>query len=328
MVKVSIVIPVYNVERYLRGCLDSLTNQTYSNIEVLVIDDGSTDYSGSIADEYCRRCNKFKVFHQKNKGVASARNLGILNSTGDYITFVDPDDWVTQDYVETLVNLSTIDNSDLCISTQLFTKKNEKQSDPIINKIISSMEAVSFLLSPATYVGSYGKLYKRRWLIENQIFQNESIYSGEGLHFTVKAACFSNSVTISNKKIYFYRRNVPTSATTKFDIAMFVNNEHSLNVILKEGLLRNKKNRIMWLLFRTHLFISGIISLINNSSISVYNKEYAYWKKSILANGVVLLCSNCVPMRSKLRIVMAIFFTRLLAKLSYRKRKKIFYESV
>ena len=325
---VSIIIPVYNVEKYIFKCLESISNQSYSNFEVIVIDDGSPDKSGEIADAFSKNDQRFKVFHKRNEGVASARNQGIKLSKGEFIIFVDPDDWISVDHIEYLLKLQCIENSDMCITTKLYTAKGESQSKNIIVKTISPLEASALLLSPSTYVGSCGKLYRKSLLIENNIFQNEKIYSGEGLNFTIKAAQNSNKVTISNKKIYYYRRNVPTSATTKFDLNMIKNNEYSLNVIKNESKFVNEHFIIMWKLFRTHLFISALVFVEANSAKQKYFDDYMYWLKTVKKDRTTLILSKYVPIRSKIRIIFASIFPSFWAILATKKRRRIFNESV
>ena len=100
---VSIIVPIYNSEKYLHACLDSIVSQTYKNIEIILVNDGSIDKSGVICDEYSRKYNNIKVFHKENGGVSSARNLGIDNATGQYLAFVDPDDYIDANMYEILV---------------------------------------------------------------------------------------------------------------------------------------------------------------------------------------------------------------------------------
>ena len=105
MVKVSIGVPVYNVEVYLRECLDSIMNQTFKDFEVIMVDDGSTDNSFSICQEYVAKDNRFKLIHQENKGLAGARNTCIKNMHGEYITWIDSDDKIKPDYLEKLLQV-------------------------------------------------------------------------------------------------------------------------------------------------------------------------------------------------------------------------------
>lgn len=112
--KVSIIVPIYKVERYIRKCIESILNQTYDNLEIILVDDGSPDDSGMICDEYAKNSSKIKVIHKKNGGLSSARNAGLKVCTGGYITFVDADDYLLPNYVDAL--MSNIQNADICIS--------------------------------------------------------------------------------------------------------------------------------------------------------------------------------------------------------------------
>ena len=116
---ISVIIPVYNVEKYLPTCLDSITNQTYKNLEIILIDDGSTDSSGKICDAYSKFDKRIKIIHQKNQGVSAARNKGIDLATGKYLTFVDGDDWIEKDYFEIAVQYLNNYNPSIMINNYL-----------------------------------------------------------------------------------------------------------------------------------------------------------------------------------------------------------------
>lgn len=121
---ISIIVPVYNVEEYLPKCLDSIINQTYKNLEIIVVNDGSTDNSGKICDEYGERDYRIMVIHKANRGVSSSRNIGIKNASGEYILFVDSDDEIEKDYVNVMARAVTNSDCDLVISniTDIFNK--------------------------------------------------------------------------------------------------------------------------------------------------------------------------------------------------------------
>lgn len=107
-VKVSVIVPIYNVEKYIGKCILSIIEQTYKNIEIILVDDGSLDDSGNIADEYATRDNRIKVIHKANAGVSAARNSGLDAATGDFVCFSDGDDYVMPNYVEHLLNNSSL----------------------------------------------------------------------------------------------------------------------------------------------------------------------------------------------------------------------------
>ncbi|MGM9600387.1 MAG: glycosyltransferase family 2 protein [Faecousia sp.] len=112
---ISVIIPVYNVEKYLQRCLDSVIEQTYKNLEVILIDDGSTDHSGEICDDYAAKDVRIHVIHQENQGVSAARNKGLDNVKGEYITFVDSDDYIVNDMIAELLRLSEEEHADIVI---------------------------------------------------------------------------------------------------------------------------------------------------------------------------------------------------------------------
>lgn len=133
MVKVSVIVAIYQVEKYIRKCLDSLQNQTMYDFEVLLIDDGSLDKSGAICDEYAQKDSRFRVFHKKNEGVSSARQMGLKNAIGEYVIHVDPDDWVEHDMLEELYNRAKIENADLIICDYFWNSKDKtsyKKQEP------------------------------------------------------------------------------------------------------------------------------------------------------------------------------------------------------
>ena len=122
---ISIIVPIYNVEKYLKKCIDSIINQTYKNLEIILVDDGSPDNCGKICDEYAKKDNRIKVIHKENGGVSSARNVGVENATGEYIGFVDSDDYIEKDMYEVLINNLKKENADISIISNYEVYKNK-----------------------------------------------------------------------------------------------------------------------------------------------------------------------------------------------------------
>lgn len=119
MCKVSIIVPVYNVEKYLERCLDSLINQSFHDIEILAINDGSTDRSLEILKKYESTDNRIKIINNSNVGVSETRNIGIMESKGEFIVFVDSDDWIDKDMIEKMYKFMVNEKSDMVISTYI-----------------------------------------------------------------------------------------------------------------------------------------------------------------------------------------------------------------
>ena len=180
---VSIIIPVYNVDKYISSCIESVINQTYKNIELILVDDGSSDKSGEIIDNYIEKDSRIKVIHKKNSGVSAARNTGIDVARGDYICFADGDDWLMEDYVEHLLDLCIDNDADVAYTKDMFTTFYKKQVVSTNTYIYTPEEATEAILCYNVPIGVYSKMFKRKFLNQNSIRFDENIYIGEGFNF-------------------------------------------------------------------------------------------------------------------------------------------------
>ena len=162
---VSVIIPVYNVEKYLRKCVDSVLSQTYKNLEIFLVDDGSPDNCGKICDEYAKKDKRIKVIHQQNCGLSSARNAALDVCTGEYITFIDSDDWVEPTYVEELYNAIKKYNCDVSVCGHNHINNDEKVTQKICYESFDEIYRddicnLFFRLKPIS-ITAWGKLYRR-----------------------------------------------------------------------------------------------------------------------------------------------------------------------
>lgn len=224
VVKVSIVVPVYNVEKYLPDCINSLINQTLHDIEIILVDDGSPDNCPQICDEYSSRDNRIKVIHKKNAGVSAARNDGLAVASGEYIIFCDSDDWMDVSGLEKLYNKAVESNSDIIIgdvymsreSGNKYVKFYENEFDTMDKQFISELikadiyrtycplppkEGVAF-----GYGGPWNKIVRRELLLDNQIKFDLRV-KGVFDDILYTAHILSNATKISyiQKPVYFYR---------------------------------------------------------------------------------------------------------------------------
>ncbi len=192
--KVSVIIPVYNVEKYIRECLDSAINQTYKNLEVICVNDCSTDNSVKIIEEYMQKDARVKIIHHdKNRGAGPARNTGIQNSNGEYIFFLDSDDYLNLDAIELMVKNQKETNADIIVSnTRVFT---EDKDIAIENRVKENEKLLKISTQKCCQIGfdnfqynadyvfgiSWGKLYKKDFLIKNNIWHiNKNIVHEDG----------------------------------------------------------------------------------------------------------------------------------------------------
>ena len=222
--KISIIVPVYNVENYLERCVESILKQTYTNFELLLINDGSTDQSGDLCDQLASKNENIKVFHLENAGVSNARNVGIQNSTGEWITFVDSDDFITPDYLETLISAVRSDISVGFSVARLHHVKNGQVTDL---PDFSGQESVwsaeqtmkELLMTTRTSFFPVAKLFKKE-LIEDFKFSTDYHLAEDALFLTeviLETKC--NSVFI-DKPIYYYDHR-EGSATTSVNNHVF-----------------------------------------------------------------------------------------------------------
>lgn len=209
MPKVSVIVPVYKAENFIAQCVDSILNQTMSDLEVILVDDGSPDNSGKLCDELALTDNRIKVFHQENGGVCAARNTGIENAEGEYIFFVDSDDYIPLDAIETLYNDVINNNADISIGCMYSDISHEKEQDDL--QIWKGKQGLINGLkdNPALY-GCCSKLFKKA-LIEDIRFEVGRRVHEDG-YFTFLALIKLPVVTVRSKCTYIYRCN-PESAS-------------------------------------------------------------------------------------------------------------------
>lgn len=205
---ISIIIPVYNVEKYVIKCIDSVINQTYKNIEIILIDDGSSDNSGIICDEYAKKENKITVIHKKNEGLSEARNTGIAASTGKYITFIDSDDFVSSDYIEYLYYILKKYNTCISCCGHYICFDNKKVAKTSMNeKTVGKVEALkNILYDKEIDICSWGKLYDSK-LFENIRFPKGKLFEDTATTYLLFDLCDSISVGNECKYYYIMRKN-------------------------------------------------------------------------------------------------------------------------
>ena len=222
--KISIIVPVYNVENYLERCVESILKQTYTNFELLLINDGSTDQSGELCDQLVSKNGNIKVFHLKNAGVSNARNVGIQNSTGEWITFVDSDDFITNDYLETLISAVDGDDSIGFSIARLHHIKNGQITElPVFSgkeeKWSTEQTMRELLTTSKTSFFPVAKIFRRE-IISDFTFNTDYHLAEDALFLTevlLKTKCTSIFI---DKPIYYYDHR-QGSATTSVNTHVF-----------------------------------------------------------------------------------------------------------
>ncbi|MBE6534229.1 MAG: glycosyltransferase [Ruminococcaceae bacterium] len=204
MSKISVIVPVYNVEKYISSCLDSILSQTHTDLEIICVNDGSTDSSGQILDEYAKKDSRIKVFHKENGGVSSARNLALENATGEYIGFVDSDDYIAPDMYSSLLSNIVDNNADIAECGIAYVTENGDAKNGV-SKVYSLSEQKQIL--KAFFLKDMGiviwnKIFKSE-IVNNQRF-NENYKIGEDSLFLYNCLKDANKIVGIDTVGYYY----------------------------------------------------------------------------------------------------------------------------
>ncbi len=203
---ISIIVPVYNVERYLERCIESLINQTYKNIEIILVDDGSPDNCGAICDKYARCDNRVKVLHQRNQGLSCARNSGLKIAAGEYICFIDSDDYVSEKYCEVLHNLLESTNYDysVCGAHRFADGSEPCPKNVSIHGTFSNIEFLELQLTKKSEFGVWNKMYRKRSLLD-LTFAEGKVHEDVIWSADLAKKCH-NGVICTREDLYYYRQ--------------------------------------------------------------------------------------------------------------------------
>lgn len=249
MAKVSVIVPVYNVEKYLRQCLDSLVNQTLTDIEIICINDGSTDGSLAILEDYASKDKRIRLISQENQGQGVARNKGIELSSGEYIGFVDPDDWVEYGMFENLYKAAKVHNADL--AEAMYSEYYEYSGMTKIRKSpVNLPQDKTFdwkinkdYLFKSSILAVWNKIYKKTFVNQHKIRFAEAKLAEDHI-FTLKSKVLAEKINFINKPYYNYRvRRDSAVNSISPETLRVIDILKDVNAFFNEQGVRNKYNR-------------------------------------------------------------------------------------
>lgn len=317
--KVSVLVAVYNIEKYIQKCVESILNQDYKNLEIIIVDDCSSDSSGKICDEYALKDSRIKVIHHtENSRLPSVRNTGLFNATGEYIVFVDGDDWLASDFVSYMVNIISSTKSDMAISYNNFTTRDYRQIKEDYISIWSAEKATGEFLYSNITIGAWNKIYRRKFIEDNNI-RFRKLFTAEGFRFINEAAQRANQIAVGHRKVYFYRLNNPGSATTKPDVRQGLGSLEALDGIKNDLII---KSPFIMDAILEHYFLNWeytIRLIIQTKSKDVYSKEYNECKRNIRKNGWIVVGKEKTIYR-KIRAILYTLSPELSAYVAIIKR--------
>ena len=220
---VSIIVPIYNVEECLNRCLESLLNQSYRKTEIILVDDGSTDNSSRIADCYARYDRRIHVIHKTNGGLSSARNVGLRYVAGEWIAFVDSDDYVDKNYISTLLQLAQSNNAEIAMCNYYRVKLDGTVSESLLgwtSEVLTNKEAIDDIFTYKRAVSVWQSIFRADLFYDNNILFPEG-REYEDISTKVKTLFFANKVAFTNEKLYYYVEREGSITNQSFKESVF-----------------------------------------------------------------------------------------------------------
>ena len=280
---ISIIVPIYNTEKYLAKCIDSILVQTFVEFELILINDGSTDDCENICDEYAQKDNRIKVIHKENGGVSSARNKGLEIASGKYITFCDSDDWIEKNMLQKVYKIIENDQSDMVIYGFVYDKYEKDKLVQSIPKSVSHYMNISldemkykfrYIFNSIDISSSCNKLFKANILKENRIRYNENIVIYEDLNFNLNVLKCCKNISMLAEIFYHYTQPLEVNYLDKkeklnlvYDISVVMDNY--LDYLKQININKNDSKEIrIYIVTRFTMILEKLVNKNINATIS------------------------------------------------------------
>lgn len=334
MISVSIIVPVYNVENYLCKCLDSLIHQSITSIEIIVINDGSTDRSGELAKTYAQKDHRIRLFHQSNMGLSLTRNRGLKKAKGEYIAFVDSDDWLCENAIEQLYKEAIKKQADMVVANAVFVYSDGRETNPYHrdkffyqDKILTGKECFYKLMRNRCFAPMvYSYLYKRELIETNKLKFSNILHEDE--LWTPIAMCHAKKIVILDLDFYFYRQRLGSIVNSnnkmeRFNSLIYCSNK--LALFAEKYSATDDKEFKSWIYVKVlelYAFACEILPLLNNLEIDFSNKLLKSFPE--FSKQFPLLQKNkCIHYHSRAIDAIKIYDIRRKVKVQYKKSNKI-----
>lgn len=319
MKKVSFIVPVYNVEKYLERCIQSILSQSYSNFELILVNDGSPDNSQKIIDNYKKKDKRIVSIKKENEGVSAARNDGLNIATGDYILFIDSDDYIDVNYAEYFVELIEKNDSDMALSYNYYDDCGFLPAEDSSIKILNSTEASIELYLGKTGVAVWNKIYKKSFLDEYNIRFNKDFWFAEGMTFNIEYFQKCNKIVCGNKKVYHQIYNY-NSAVRKFNLDSWKCGMTAMKYQL-QFVENNKKVLDVWNYHYYEYYFSILKGIIQSHSTDKFPNEIKECKK-MLKSSFKYAFRVKIPFKRKIKRLLVSFFPTIIIKLIIKREEK------
>lgn len=318
--KVSILVAVYNIDKYIKKCVRSILEQDYKNIEIILIDDCSTDNSGKICDDFAKMDSRVLVAHHAtNTRQSGVRNTGLSMATGEYIVFVDGDDWLANDFVSYMVEVITNTNADMAINLVNFTTRDYKQVKNTEIQIWTAEKATAEMLFPHISIGVWNKIFKREFIEKYKLRFKIDLFTAEGYRFINDAAQRANYVAVGCRKIYYYRLNNANSATTKYDVRQSKGALYALQGIKRDLIIRTP---YVLSALQVHFWLNHFWNIRQIIGTNSLNENYQEFQNSVqyVKENAIKVAKIEPAINKKIKYLLAGMFPVIVAKI----KNKIF----
>ncbi len=262
---ISVIIPIYNVEKYLNQCIHSVISQTYRNIEVILVDDGSTDSSGTICDNYAMNDSRIHVIHQDNAGAGAARNTGLKEAAGEYIAFVDSDDWLEPDAFSYMITILDQNKADVvqCGFYEEYTDRTIKYSSPAEHEQLNQLEYLRLFTQDWTCALLWGKLY-RASILKDIFFETGRVIDDE--FYTYQAIMNACLIVRDVKPIYHYRQRKSSVTGNPSNLERIIKDKIDYLLIRKSSI--SEKYPVLRNEFNKH-FLTMMLLMLNDADLTL-----------------------------------------------------------
>ena len=317
---VSVIVPVYNVEKYIEKCVRTIMEQDHKNLEIILVDDGTKDSSGQIIDELAQQDHRIHVIHKENGGVATARNRGLDVATGEYIVFVDGDDYVEKEYVSYLVDLAEHTGCDMAVSRNHYSLLNKSQIREDHRYVASAERAIEDIYLMKLNEAVWNKLYRHDFLKEKGIRFNEQIWYGEGMLFNIECLQFVDKIAVGERRIYHQIPN-PDSAMRKFNLESNFCGIRSLELQKEKWKKTNEGIEKAWV-YHYRCFSDSILNgLVRSDMVREHREVYKKCIKNLRSDIMVPLRVD-IPLKRKAYYLVAAVCPVILAKRNALKNRR------
>ncbi|NME83736.1 glycosyltransferase [Clostridium sp. SM-530-WT-3G] len=278
---ISIIICIYNGEKYIKECIQSVVDQDYEKLEIILVNDGSTDNSGKIVDEFLSIDNRIKAIHQKNSGVCNSRNIAMYTSQGEYICIIDQDDIISKDYISYFYGLCKKYNAEIALTPtvdKFFGELHESTSKDDI-RILTGQQTTIEMLYHKIAIGPWNKMISRKLIVENGLRFNPNFFNGEGFAFSVECYQRADRVAVGKRRVYHYRVGDPESGASKFKEA-YINSSINAQQYIKDTFVTETRQLLKaWEFSNWHTHCDCLNIMVGCGVIKKYPEMYKNLKK-------------------------------------------------